>query len=62
MFHVYVLFPGCNPRFIIYEKGIEDKIDIVSPGEIGGMKSEEFLKMNPHGKVQNARDRRVLIV
>ena len=39
-------------RFVIYEKGIEDEIEIVSPMEAGGLKSEQFLKMNPHGKVR----------
>lgn len=38
-------------RFIIYEKGIEDQVDIASPMDVGGLKSEEYLKMNPHGKV-----------
>ncbi|CAM9663463.1 unnamed protein product, partial [Ectocarpus sp. 12 AP-2014] len=38
-------------RFIIYEKGIEDKVDIAAPMDVGGLKSEEYLKMNPHGKV-----------
>ncbi|CAN0384326.1 unnamed protein product [Laminaria digitata] len=38
-------------RFVIYEKGIEDEIEIVSPMDIGGLKSEQFLKMNPHGKM-----------
>lgn len=26
-------------------------VDIGSPGDVGGLKSEEYLKMNPHGKV-----------
>ena len=39
-------------RFVIYEKDIEDEIEIVSPMEAGGLKSEQFLKMNPHGKVR----------
>ncbi|CAN0448534.1 unnamed protein product, partial [Hapterophycus canaliculatus] len=38
-------------RFVIYEKGIEDKVDIGSPADVGGLKSEEYFKMNPHGKV-----------
>lgn len=38
-------------RFIIYEKGIEDQIDIVRPSVIGGLKSEEYLALNCHGKV-----------
>lgn len=38
-------------RFIIYEKGIEDQVDIVTPAVIGGIKSREYLKLNCHGKV-----------
>eukprot|EP00752_Nemacystus_decipiens_P005365 g4866.t1 len=42
---------GARCRFVIYEKGIEDVVDIVSPMEIGGLKSPEYLEMNPHGKM-----------
>ncbi|CAM9378584.1 unnamed protein product [Scytosiphon promiscuus] len=42
---------GARCRFVIYEKGIEDQVDIVSPMDVGGLKSEEYLKMNPHGKM-----------
>ena len=45
------MYAPFDRRFVIYEKGIEDQIEIVSPAEVGGLKSEQFLKMNPHGKV-----------
>lgn len=38
-------------RFVVYEKGIEDEVDIVAPSTIGGLKSDEYLKLNCHGKV-----------
>lgn len=44
-------------RFVIYEKGIEEDVDIVSPMEVGGIKSPEYLQMNPHGKVRRRTDR-----
>ncbi|CAM9511325.1 unnamed protein product [Pylaiella littoralis] len=42
---------GGRCRFVIYEKGLEDDIVIASPMDVGGLKSEEYLKMNPHGKM-----------
>ncbi|CAM9285717.1 unnamed protein product [Discosporangium mesarthrocarpum] len=42
---------GARCRFIIYEKGLENDIDIVSPMDIGGLKSEQYLALNPHGKM-----------
>lgn len=41
-------------RFVIYEKGLEDEVDIVSPMDLGGLKSEEYLRINPHGKVSGS--------
>ncbi|CAM9425265.1 unnamed protein product, partial [Sphacelaria rigidula] len=38
-------------RFVVYEKGIEDEVDIVAPSTIGGLKSDEYLKLNCHGKM-----------
>eukprot|EP00904_Undaria_pinnatifida_P010323 jgi/Undpi1/6420/HiC_scaffold_20.g08901.m1 len=53
---VFRLNARCPPDktwswFVIYEKGVEDEVEIVSPVEAGGLKSAEFLKMNPHGKI-----------
>ncbi|KAG5174946.1 glutathione s-transferase [Tribonema minus] len=42
---------GARVRYIIYEKGLEQEVDIVPPSEFGGLKSEEYLKINPQGKM-----------
>ena len=41
---------GARCRIILYKKEIPD-VSIVSPMEIGGLKSEEYLKINPQGKM-----------
>ena len=38
-------------RIILYKKGIEDRIDILSPATFGGLKSEAYLALNPQGKM-----------
>ena len=38
---------GARCRIIIYKKGIEDKIDVKSPMDIGGLRSPEYLALNP---------------
>ena len=38
-------------RIIIYKKGLEDCIGIVSPAALGGLKSEEYMALNPQGKM-----------
>jgi glutathione S-transferase len=42
---------GARNRIAIYYKGLEDKIKIVNPVELGGIKSEEYMKLNPYGKM-----------
>ena len=42
---------GARNRLIIYWKGLEDKFDIKSPAELGGLKSDEYLALNPQGKM-----------
>lgn len=42
---------GARCRIAIYAKGLEDKIDIVPPSELGGIKSEEYMALNPKGKM-----------
>jgi hypothetical protein len=32
---------------LIYLKGLQEEIDILSPSELGGMKSSEFCALNP---------------
>lgn len=38
-------------RYIIYRKGLGDMVKIQSPQDVGGLKSEQFLKFNPLGKI-----------
>mmetsp|Transcript_11645 Transcript_11645/g.33915 ORF Transcript_11645/g.33915 Transcript_11645/m.33915 type:complete len:118 (+) Transcript_11645:37-390(+) len=59
---------GARCRMIVYKKGIEDRVTIRPPGDLGGLKSEEYLKINPQvgsfccvcpsGQDANLRDRR----
>lgn len=42
---------GARCRLVLYWKGLEDKVDVVSPSELGGLKSEEYLALNPQGKM-----------
>lgn len=38
-------------RYIVYRKQLTDQISLRSPLELGGIKSEEYLKLNPFGKI-----------
>ena len=38
-------------RIIIYKKGLEDVISIKTPAAFGGLKSPEYLALNPQGKM-----------
>ena len=42
---------GARIRAIIYGKGITNDITIKEPSSLGGMKSEEYMKLNPLGKM-----------
>jgi len=42
---------GARCRVIIYKKLIEDQVTIASPMDIGGLKSPEYLALNPQGKM-----------
>lgn len=42
---------GARCRVIIYKKGIEDQVSIKSPMDVGGLRSPEFLALNPQGKM-----------
>lgn len=42
---------GARVRYIVYSQGLEESIDIKGPSELGGMKSEEYLKMHLAGKI-----------
>lgn len=37
-------------RFIIYKEKLEEKIDVISPKEVGGLKSPQYLALNKQGK------------
>ena len=36
---------------LIYYKGIENEIEMKSPGDFGGMNSDEYRALNPQGKI-----------
>ncbi len=38
-------------RYVIRRKGLEGEVDIVSPQALGGLKSPEYLRINPQGKM-----------
>lgn len=42
---------GARVRLILYKKGIEAAVPIVSPMELGGLRSAEYLALNPQGKM-----------
>ena len=43
---------GARCRAIIYKKGLSEKdVTIKNPNEVGGLRSEEYLKINPQGKM-----------
>ena len=50
LFDLPVSNNGARCRIILYKKGIpKEEVDLVSPMELGGLKSDEFLKLNPAG-------------
>lgn len=38
-------------RHIIYEKGLDNEFDIVSPSQLGGLGSEQYVALNPQNKM-----------
>jgi hypothetical protein len=36
---------------VVYKKKLENEIDIKSPQDIGGLKSDAYLSLNPQGKM-----------
>ena len=42
---------GARVRFLLYKCGLESEVDIISPMKIGGLRSEEYLALNPQGKM-----------
>jgi glutathione S-transferase len=56
LFDVPVSNHGGRVRIILYKKGIpESECKILSPTKLGGFKSEEYLKINPQGKVPSLK-------
>lgn len=52
LFDVPVSNNGARIRWILYKKGLEkEEFDIIPPADIGGLKSETFLQLNPQGKM-----------
>ena len=42
---------GARVRLLLYKRGLENKVDITSPMDLGGLKSDQFLALNPQGKM-----------
>lgn len=42
---------GARVRMLLYKLGLENDVKVTSPMEIGGLRSEEFLALNPQGKM-----------
>ena len=51
LYDVPVSNHGARVRFLIYKLGLEDEVKVVSPMELGGLRSEEYLALNPQGKM-----------
>lgn len=42
---------GARVRYLLYKKGLENAVQIQSPGKLGGLKSAEYTALNPQGKM-----------
>ena len=42
---------GARVRYLLYKKGLENDVQIQSPGKLGGLKSPEYTGLNPQGKM-----------
>ena len=42
---------GARVRLLLYKRGLEDKVNIISPMELGGLRSPEYTALNPQGKM-----------
>lgn len=51
LYDVPVSNNGARVRLLLYWKGIEAKVKIENPAAIGGLKSEQYLSLNPQGKM-----------
>lgn len=51
LFDVPISNNGGRIRFLLYKKSLEDTVHILAPKELGGLKSEAYLALNPLGKM-----------
>ena len=51
LFDMPVSNHGARVRMIIQSKGIQQYVDIKQPSDLGGLKSVDYLKLNPQGKM-----------
>ena len=51
---------GARVRLLLYKRGLEAKVTIASPMDLGGLRSESYLELNPQGKMPlvSCQDRR----
>ncbi len=42
---------GARPRLVVAWKGLEASVSVVAPSELGGLKSPQYLALNPQGKM-----------
>jgi hypothetical protein len=42
---------GARVRYVIHAAGLNDRIDVKSPSELGGLKSDEYKALHPMGKM-----------
>jgi len=51
LYDVPVSNHGARVRLLLYKAGLEGHVNVVSPMEIGGLRSEQYLALNPQGKM-----------
>ncbi|GMH69207.1 hypothetical protein TrRE_jg12129 [Triparma retinervis] len=42
---------GARARYVIKSKGLQKEYNFLSPGTLGGLKSDDYLRLNPQGKM-----------
>ena len=42
---------GARVRLLVYKRGLEDLVKIASPSALGGLRSADYLMLNPQGKM-----------
>ena len=51
LFDVPISNNGARVRFLLYKKGLEKEVDVIPPQDIGGLKSADYMALNPQGKM-----------